>query len=217
MPCREGFPRLFFFLAKLLSWINKGQSWSPLHFMHCIFSGLVSNQHGHLFPQRSLMSWRLMAKSCLSRWCLAAMRWCPRCSCVCASSTPGSSWASRHWWVSVSTWSSFQCRSEKPKRHLQHYFRLFRSLSVAVLSLGSQVLMAKIISKLRHKSILLTDSRVRTMNEILNSIKLIKMYAWEESFEEKIAGRVYMSGDEWQEFTNRVYYASITRRKSIVP
>ncbi|XP_019731916.1 multidrug resistance-associated protein 9 [Hippocampus comes] len=50
-----------------------------------------------------------------------------------------------------------------------------------------QILMAKIISKLRHKSILMTDSRVRTMNEILSSIKLIKMYAWEESFEKKIA------------------------------
>lgn len=35
---------------------------------------------------------------------------------------------------------------------------------------------------------LITDSRVRTMNEILNSIKLIKMYAWEDSFEKKIAG-----------------------------
>lgn len=34
----------------------------------------------------------------------------------------------------------------------------------------------------------ITDGRVRTMNEILNSIKLIKMYAWEESFEKKIAG-----------------------------
>ncbi|XP_051918403.1 ATP-binding cassette sub-family C member 12 isoform X2 [Hippocampus zosterae] len=50
-----------------------------------------------------------------------------------------------------------------------------------------QILMANVISKLQHKSILMTDSRVRTMNEILNSIKLIKMYAWEESFEKKIA------------------------------
>lgn len=33
-----------------------------------------------------------------------------------------------------------------------------------------------------------TDGRVRTTNEILNSIKLIKMYAWEDSFEKKIAG-----------------------------
>lgn len=37
---------------------------------------------------------------------------------------------------------------------------------------------------------LITDGRVRTMNEILNSIKLIKMYAWEDSFEKKIAGKM---------------------------
>lgn len=40
---------------------------------------------------------------------------------------------------------------------------------------------------------MLTDSRVRTTNEILNSIKLIKMYAWEDSFGKKIAGIVRSS------------------------
>lgn len=48
--------------------------------------------------------------------------------------------------------------------------------------------MAKLINKFRWKAMLMTDSRVRTMNEILSSIKLIKMYAWEDSFEKKIAG-----------------------------
>ncbi|XP_037602742.1 multidrug resistance-associated protein 9-like [Sebastes umbrosus] len=48
--------------------------------------------------------------------------------------------------------------------------------------------LAKLINKFRWKSILIADSRVRTMNEILNSIKLIKMYAWEDSFEQKITG-----------------------------
>lgn len=48
--------------------------------------------------------------------------------------------------------------------------------------------MAKLINKFRWKAMLVTDSRVRTMNEILSSIKLIKMYAWEDSFEKKIAG-----------------------------
>uniref|UniRef100_A0A3Q4MCU7 ATP-binding cassette sub-family C member 5 n=1 Tax=Neolamprologus brichardi TaxID=32507 RepID=A0A3Q4MCU7_NEOBR len=51
-----------------------------------------------------------------------------------------------------------------------------------------QIFMAKLINKFRWKSLLLTDSRVRTMNEILNSIKLIKMYAWEDSFEKTITG-----------------------------
>ncbi|KAF6717149.1 Multidrug resistance-associated protein 9 [Oryzias melastigma] len=50
-----------------------------------------------------------------------------------------------------------------------------------------QFMLAKLINKFRWRAILITDNRVRTMNEILNSIKLIKMYAWEESFEEKIA------------------------------
>ncbi|XP_061621095.1 ATP-binding cassette sub-family C member 12 isoform X3 [Phyllopteryx taeniolatus] len=50
-----------------------------------------------------------------------------------------------------------------------------------------QLFMAKLINKFRHKAVLMTDSRVRIMNEILNSIKLIKMYAWEDSFEKTIS------------------------------
>ncbi|KAM6950575.1 ATP-binding cassette sub-family C member 12-like [Lycodopsis pacificus] len=48
--------------------------------------------------------------------------------------------------------------------------------------------LANLINKFKWKTILITDSRVRTMNEILNSIKLIKMYAWEDSFEKTITG-----------------------------
>lgn len=51
-----------------------------------------------------------------------------------------------------------------------------------------QAILAKVINKFRWKTIQITDNRVRTMNEILNSIKLIKMYAWEDSFEGKITG-----------------------------
>ncbi|KAK5935847.1 hypothetical protein CgunFtcFv8_021166 [Champsocephalus gunnari] len=50
-----------------------------------------------------------------------------------------------------------------------------------------QVGLVRLINRFRWKSIQITDCRVRTMNEILNSIKLIKMYAWEDSFEKKIA------------------------------
>lgn len=53
-----------------------------------------------------------------------------------------------------------------------------------------QGLLARLINKFRWKAMMITDSRVRTTNEILNSIKLIKMYAWEDSFDEKIAGTV---------------------------
>lgn len=33
-----------------------------------------------------------------------------------------------------------------------------------------------------------TDERVRMMNELLNCVKLIKMYAWEKSFAASVSG-----------------------------
>ncbi|XP_070617726.1 ATP-binding cassette sub-family C member 12-like [Erythrolamprus reginae] len=51
-----------------------------------------------------------------------------------------------------------------------------------------QMMMAKLLSVFRRRAILLTDKRVRIMNEILTCIKLIKMYAWEKSFAKIITG-----------------------------
>ncbi|XP_077481408.1 ATP-binding cassette sub-family C member 12-like isoform X2 [Stigmatopora argus] len=50
-----------------------------------------------------------------------------------------------------------------------------------------QFTLGSLMNKFRQKAVVMTDSRVRTWNEVLNSIKLIKIYAWEDSFEEKIA------------------------------
>ena len=36
---------------------------------------------------------------------------------------------------------------------------------------------------MRHK-----DKRIKTMNEMLNGIKVIKLYAWEEHFQEAVTG-----------------------------
>ncbi|MGH0117618.1 UNVERIFIED_CONTAM: hypothetical protein FKN15_055597 [Acipenser sinensis] len=49
-----------------------------------------------------------------------------------------------------------------------------------------QLLSARLTTAFRRKAIHVTDSRVRTMNEVLTCIKLIKMYAWESSFEQTI-------------------------------
>ncbi|XP_037339056.2 ATP-binding cassette sub-family C member 12-like isoform X2 [Pungitius pungitius] len=51
-----------------------------------------------------------------------------------------------------------------------------------------QMFIGRLTNKFRDEKVLIESSRVQTMNEILKSIKLIKMYAWEDSFEEKIAG-----------------------------
>ncbi|XP_074521778.1 ATP-binding cassette sub-family C member 12-like [Halichoeres trimaculatus] len=59
---------------------------------------------------------------------------------------------------------------------------------VYIIFIPLQFFLAKLINMFRWRCVQITDSRVRTMNEILSNIKLIKMYAWEDSFQEKIAG-----------------------------
>ncbi|KAL6112799.1 abcc12 [Pungitius sinensis] len=51
-----------------------------------------------------------------------------------------------------------------------------------------QMFIGRLTNKFREEKVLIEGSRIQTMNEILKSMKLIKMYAWEDSFEEKIAG-----------------------------
>lgn len=43
------------------------------------------------------------------------------------------------------------------------------------------------IAQNRRQAVPITSERTSTMNEILNGIKLIKMYAWEGSFAEAVA------------------------------
>uniref|UniRef100_T1J568 Multidrug resistance-associated protein 5 n=1 Tax=Strigamia maritima TaxID=126957 RepID=T1J568_STRMM len=50
-----------------------------------------------------------------------------------------------------------------------------------------QYLISRLTGYFRRKTILVTDERVRFMNEMLNSIKLIKLYAWEKPFTQKIS------------------------------
>ncbi|XP_077987353.1 ATP-binding cassette sub-family C member 5-like isoform X2 [Glandiceps talaboti] len=50
-----------------------------------------------------------------------------------------------------------------------------------------QILVSKAIAHFRVKAIKITDKRVRIVNEMITSVKLIKMYAWEKPFSKKIA------------------------------
>lgn len=40
---------------------------------------------------------------------------------------------------------------------------------------------------LRSKTAAFTDARIRTMNEVITGMRIIKMYAWEKSFADLIA------------------------------
>ncbi|KAM9835950.1 ATP-binding cassette sub-family C member 4-like [Aulostomus maculatus] len=45
-----------------------------------------------------------------------------------------------------------------------------------------QTMFGRLFSKFRSKTATLTDSRIRTMNEVVSGIRIIKMYAWEKPF-----------------------------------
>jgi ATP-binding cassette subfamily C (CFTR/MRP) protein 4 len=47
--------------------------------------------------------------------------------------------------------------------------------------------MGNLFSVFRYKVAVKTDKRIRIMNEILNGIRVIKMYAWEIPFSKLVA------------------------------
>jgi hypothetical protein len=42
------------------------------------------------------------------------------------------------------------------------------------------------MGEIRSKTIKITDHRVRLMNDILQAIKLVKLYCWEENFHQQV-------------------------------
>ena len=59
-------------------------------------------------------------------------------------------------------------------------------LIVMALSVPMKKHLAKKLEQLRQKVILITDSRVRLINDVLQGIQIIKLYAWEKSFLKQI-------------------------------
>ncbi|XP_058136036.1 ATP-binding cassette sub-family C member 12 [Dasypus novemcinctus] len=61
-------------------------------------------------------------------------------------------------------------------------------ISVYIIFIPIQMFMARLNSTFRRSAISVTDKRVQAMNEFLTCIKLIKMYAWENSFMDTVRG-----------------------------
>ncbi|KAG0073766.1 Multidrug resistance-associated protein 1, partial [Podila epicladia] len=62
----------------------------------------------------------------------------------------------------------------------------FTGLGVVLMIIPIQTLIGKTLNTAKDKKLEAMDSRVRLMNEILSSIKIVKLYAWERSFREKL-------------------------------
>ncbi|XP_073750489.1 ATP-binding cassette sub-family C member 4 isoform X4 [Callorhinus ursinus] len=59
-------------------------------------------------------------------------------------------------------------------------------IAVLIILLPLQSCLGKLFSSFRSKTAAFTDVRIRTMNEVITGIRIIKMYAWEKSFADLI-------------------------------
>ncbi|XP_078402042.1 ATP-binding cassette sub-family C member 4 isoform X2 [Cetorhinus maximus] len=60
-------------------------------------------------------------------------------------------------------------------------------MAVLLILMPTQTIFGKWFSVLRGKTAVLTDNRIRTMNEVISGMRIIKMYAWEKPFSNLVA------------------------------
>ncbi|XP_072433975.1 ATP-binding cassette sub-family C member 4 isoform X2 [Chiloscyllium punctatum] len=58
---------------------------------------------------------------------------------------------------------------------------------ILLILMPTQTIFGKLFSELRSKTAILTDNRIRIMNEVISGMRIIKMYAWETPFTNLIA------------------------------
>uniref|UniRef100_T1JBD6 ABC-type glutathione-S-conjugate transporter n=1 Tax=Strigamia maritima TaxID=126957 RepID=T1JBD6_STRMM len=63
---------------------------------------------------------------------------------------------------------------------------VFGGLSIIILLIPLNLVLVRITSKLQTKLMALKDQRIKLTNEILNGMKILKLYAWEKSFQDQI-------------------------------
>ncbi|XP_008326492.1 multidrug resistance-associated protein 4 isoform X3 [Cynoglossus semilaevis] len=55
-------------------------------------------------------------------------------------------------------------------------------MAVLLILMPVQTMFGRLFSRLRSQTAVLTDDRIRTMNEVISGIRVIKMYGWEKPF-----------------------------------
>jgi ABC-type multidrug transport system fused ATPase/permease subunit len=85
---------------------------------------------------------------------------------------------------------------------------VFAGLAVMVLLLPANAVIAFISRKFQIRQMRFKDSRIKMMNEILNGIKVIKLYAWENHFIEAVFG---IRRNELKELRSFVFLSSVSR------
>ena len=80
-------------------------------------------------------------------------------------------------------------------------------VAVMVFMIPMNAVVAGLSKKMQVRQMKQKDERVKSMNEVLNGVKVIKLYAWEESFMDQILG---LRNKEVRELKNMAYLGSIS-------
>lgn len=67
---------------------------------------------------------------------------------------------------------------------------IFLGLAVMILMGPLNAIVAKKMKKYQLEQMKNKDQRIRIMDEILNGMKILKLYAWETSFQQKVKMKV---------------------------
>lgn len=65
-------------------------------------------------------------------------------------------------------------------------YAIFTGVGILILMLPLNGIVTKKLASYQRQQMTIKDTRIKLTNEILNGIKVLKLYAWEPSFEEKI-------------------------------
>ncbi|CAI9724597.1 resistance-associated 1-like isoform X1 [Octopus vulgaris] len=84
---------------------------------------------------------------------------------------------------------------------------IFVGVGILVFFIGMNMFILNAKSVLQMKQMKLKDSRIKMMNEILNGIKVLKLYAWENSFKEQI---MKIRNDEMRILRKQAYLNAFT-------
>ena len=81
-------------------------------------------------------------------------------------------------------------------------------LTVMVLLIPTNALLGSRMKRFQRENMKLKDTRMKTMNEILDGMKVLKLYAWEPSFQEQVEGIRASEVDNLK----RLYYLQCLQR-----
>ncbi|GAB1607313.1 multidrug resistance-associated protein 1-like isoform X1 [Argonauta hians] len=84
---------------------------------------------------------------------------------------------------------------------------IFIGVAILVFFIGINLFILNLKSVLQMKQMKLKDSRIKMMNEILNGVKVLKLYAWENSFKDQV---MKIRSDEMKVLRKQAYLNAFT-------